>query len=188
MFCFSFTGFIILPQLGKSSLWPFWAERQFIVGWFKAKKGKLQKASQFRERDGDRSSQRKNAALSQFHNESIQITAESQRTGCGRGIYPLSVLRGRGEREKCSIIERADWASLIRWSVNSLCHFIGNYLFRTTNTSKGMEGWKGMKAANKQLLKNSEKWQSQSLQMSCLVQPAIENPKWFSSWKWKAVR
>lgn len=36
MFCFSFTGFTILPQLGKSWLW------LFIVRWFKSKEGKLQ--------------------------------------------------------------------------------------------------------------------------------------------------
>lgn len=46
MFCFSFTGFIILPQLGKNWLWPFRVE-QFLVGWFTAKKGKLQKICQF---------------------------------------------------------------------------------------------------------------------------------------------
>ncbi len=81
MFCFSVTGFIILPQLGKSWLWPFRAERQFIVRWFQAKKGKLKKVSQFRD------SEKKYFCNESVTNESIQITTKSQSTVNGKDMY-----------------------------------------------------------------------------------------------------
>lgn len=70
MFCFSFTGFIILPQFGKSWLW------HFRVSVY-CRSAKLQRATRFRDRDGHRELVREKKYLcnESVTNQSIVITA-----------------------------------------------------------------------------------------------------------------